>query len=53
MGHKTPSISPEPARITLERYTQMLPGELKRARELFDKFLAECVREEEHRVRES
>jgi hypothetical protein len=25
----------------LERYTHMLPGELERARELLDKFLAE------------
>jgi hypothetical protein len=41
MGHKTPEYQPGAARITLERYTHMLPGELERARELLDKFIAE------------
>lgn len=41
MGHKTPEYQPGAARITLERYTHMLPGELERARELLDEFLVE------------
>ncbi len=41
MGHRTPEYQPGAARITLERYTHMLPGELERARELLDKFLVE------------
>jgi hypothetical protein len=45
-GHKTPEYRPGAARITLERYTHMLPGELERARKLLDKFLAERVEEE-------
>jgi len=39
MGHKTPEYQPGAARITLERYTHVLPGELARARELLDPFL--------------
>jgi integrase len=45
MGHKTPDYQPGAARITLERYTHVLPGELERARELLDAFLAERLRE--------
>ncbi|MBS1894048.1 MAG: tyrosine-type recombinase/integrase [Actinobacteria bacterium] len=42
MGHKTPTYrAPGAARITQDRYTHMLPGELERARELVDAFLAE------------
>jgi integrase len=41
MGHKTPEYQPGAARITLERYTHILPGELERAREQLDEFLAE------------
>ena len=41
MGHKTPEYQPGAARITLERYTHMLPGELERARHQPDEFLAE------------
>lgn len=41
MGHKTPEYQPGAARITLERYTHVLPGELERARNLLDAFLAE------------
>jgi integrase len=41
MGHKTPEYQPGAARITLERYTHVLPGELERARELVDRFLVE------------
>lgn len=41
MGHKTPEYQPGAARITLELYTHMPPGELERARELLDEFLAE------------
>ena len=41
MGHKTPDYQPGAARITLERYTHVLPGELERARKLLDAFLVE------------
>jgi integrase len=41
MGHKTPEYQAGAAKITLERYTHVLPGELERARDLLDKFLAE------------
>jgi integrase len=41
MGHKTPEYQPGAAAITLRRYTHTLPGELERARDLLDKFLAE------------
>jgi hypothetical protein len=34
------------AAITLRRYTHTLPGELERARDLLDKFLAERMAEE-------
>jgi integrase len=46
MGHKTPEYQPGAARITLERYTHMLPGELERARKLLDAFLIERLRSE-------
>jgi len=46
IGHKTPEYQLGAARITLQTYTHMLPGELERARELFNKFLAERVAEE-------
>lgn len=39
MGHKTPEYQPGAARITLERYTHVLPGELERARDLLDALL--------------
>lgn len=45
MGHKTPEYQAGAARITLERYTHTLPGELERARDLLDKFLAERTKE--------
>ena len=51
MGHKTPEYQPGAARITLERYTHMLPGELERAREMLDKFLAERSAESLNSVR--
>ena len=41
MGHKTPEYQAGAARITLDRYTHVLPGELEHARDLLDKFLAE------------
>ena len=41
MGHKTPEYQPGAASITLRRYTHTLPGELGRARDLLDRFLAE------------
>ncbi len=41
MGHKTPQYQPGAARITLQRYTHVLPGELERARELQEAFLRE------------
>jgi hypothetical protein len=40
MGHKTPEYQPGAASITLRRYTHTLPGELERARDLLDQFLA-------------
>lgn len=39
--HKTPEYQLGAARITLQVYTHMLPGELERARVLFDKFPVE------------
>lgn len=49
MGHKAPrrNLHPEAAPITLRRYTHVLPGELERARDLLDAFLAEREEEEE------
>ena len=44
MGHKTPEYQPGAASITLRRYTHTLPGELERARDLLDRFLAERTR---------
>lgn len=41
MGHKTPEYQAGAARITLERYTHVLPDELERAREQVDRFLTE------------
>jgi hypothetical protein len=41
MGHKTPEYQPGAASITLRRYTHTLPGELERARDQLDHFLAE------------
>lgn len=41
MGHKTPEYQPGAARITLERYTHVLPGELERAREQLESLLIE------------
>jgi integrase len=41
MGHKTPEYQPGAARITLERYTHVLPGELERARERLNRFVRE------------
>ena len=41
VGHKTPEYQPGAARITLQTYTHMLPGELERARKLFDEFIVE------------
>ncbi len=44
MGHKTPEYQPGAASITLRRYTHTLPGELERARDRLDRFLAERTR---------
>jgi integrase len=41
MGHKTPEYQPGAARITLERYTHVLPGELEHARERLNGFIDE------------
>jgi integrase len=46
MGHKAPEYQPGAAPITLRRYTHTLPGELERARDLLDRFLAERTKEE-------
>jgi integrase len=45
MGHKTPEYQPGAASITLRRYTHTLPGELERARDQLDRFLAERTRQ--------
>jgi integrase len=45
MGHKTPEYQPGAASITLRRYTHTLPGEIERARDLLDAFLAERLHE--------
>ena len=47
MGHKTPEYQPGAASITLRRYTHTLPGELERARDLLDAFLAARTATEE------
>ncbi|HEX6689407.1 MAG TPA: tyrosine-type recombinase/integrase [Solirubrobacterales bacterium] len=47
MGHKAPKRQPDAAPITLRRYTHILPGELERARDQLDAFLAERAKEEE------
>jgi integrase len=52
MGHKTPEYQPGAARITLERYTHMLPGELEHAREEMERFLEVRLREERELERE-
>jgi len=39
MGHKAPKRQPDAAPITLGRYTHVLPGELQRARDQFQRFL--------------
>lgn len=43
MGHKTPTYELGAARITLQRYTHMLPSELERARQRLDAYLRERV----------
>lgn len=40
-GDKTPEYQPGAARITLERYTHVLPGELEHARERLNWFIHE------------
>lgn len=49
MGHKAPGrdLNPGAAPITLRRYTHVLPGELERARDKLDAFLASREAEEE------
>lgn len=47
MGHKAPKRQPDAAPITLRRYTHVLPGELERARNELEAFLAERAQEEE------
>jgi integrase len=46
MGHQVPQGRFGAAPITLRRYTHILPGELERARDRLDAFLAEREREE-------
>lgn len=48
MGHRAPrrDLYPEAAPITLRRYTHVLPGELRRAGDRLDTFLAEREAEE-------
>lgn len=44
MGHTTPERQPGAAAITLQRYTHTLPGELTRARDQLERFLADRAR---------
>jgi integrase len=46
MGHKAPRRQPDAAPITLRRYTHVLPGELERAKDSLDEFLATRCEEE-------
>jgi integrase len=50
MGHKAPKRQPDAAPITLRRYTHVLPGELERARDRLDEFLAARTEEESGRA---
>ena len=43
MGHAAPARQLGAAQITQERYTHALPGELERAREQFDRWLADAM----------
>jgi integrase len=43
MGHAAPARQIGAAQITQERYTHALPGELERAREWFDRWLADAA----------
>jgi integrase len=43
MGHAAPARQIGAAQITQERYTHTLPGELERAREQFDRWLADAT----------
>lgn len=43
MGHAAPARQIGAAQITQERYTHALPGELERAREQFDRWLADAT----------
>jgi len=45
MGHAVPRALRDAAPITQQRYTHTLPGDLERARELFDAFHARDARE--------
>lgn len=47
MGHQVPQGRYGAAPITLRRYTHVLPGEVERARDLMDVFLATREREED------
>jgi integrase len=42
MGHSTPAHQAGAARITQQRYTHVLPGELAEAKTLFDRWLSEA-----------
>jgi hypothetical protein len=46
MGHRTPEYQPGAARITLQRYTHVLLGELERIRKMRDQFLLERTEED-------
>jgi Phage integrase family len=43
MGHAAPVRQIGAAQITQERYTHVLPGELERGRERFDRWLADAA----------
>ena len=51
MGHRTPEYQPRAASVTLRRYTHTLPGELERARDLLDAYLAKRAKSRKAKAR--
>ena len=50
MGHSAPARQMGAAQITQERYTHALPGELERACEQFDRWLADAIAARDERL---
>jgi integrase len=53
MGHATPAHQAGAARITQERYTHALPGEMSHARDLLDRWLAKRAEDPSRGIHES